>query len=74
MNRAQPAALNPLRDPAALTRSTTFLLALVILWPLLVVAEFKPGALFDTQNLKTTGSFLAGFLPPETGAEFLSHH
>lgn len=73
MNRAQPAAVNPLRDPAALTRSTAFLLALVVLWPLLVVAEFKPGALFDPQNLKTTGSFLAGFLPPETGAEFLSH-
>ena len=50
---------------------SSLLLALVVLWPLLTVAEFKPAAIFDAQNLKTTGNFLAAFLPPERGQEFL---
>ena len=62
-----------LRDPAARGRVTALLLACIVLWPLLVVAEFKPGALFDAQNLKVTGNFLAAFLPPETGHEFLGY-
>jgi phosphonate transport system permease protein len=62
-----------LRDPAARGRGTLMLLALVILWPLLVVSEFKPSAIFEVQNLKTMGSFLAAFLPPETGSEFLAY-
>lgn len=59
------------RDPAARGRATALLLGLVVLWPLLVVAEFRPAAIFDAQNLKTTGHFLAAFLPPESGREFL---
>ena len=59
------------RDPAARGRATALLLALVVLWPLLVVADFKPSAIFDAQNLKTTGNFLAAFLPPERGQEFI---
>lgn len=62
-----------LRDPAARGRGTLVLLALVILWPLLVVSEFKPSAIFEVQNLKTMGGFLAAFLPPETGSEFLAY-
>jgi phosphonate transport system permease protein len=62
-----------LRDPAARGRATALLLAGIVLWPLLVVAEFKPGALFDAQNLKVTGHFLAAFLPPEAGREFLGY-
>mgnify|MGYP000004566096 CR=1 FL=1 len=61
-----------LRDPAARGRVTALLLACIVLWPLLVVAEFKPGSLFDAQNLKVTGNFLAAFLPPETGHECAS--
>ena len=60
------------RDPAARGRATALMLALLVLWPLLVVAEFKPAAIFDAQNLKTTGNFLAAFLPPERGQEFLA--
>src|SRR5574343_2105388 len=60
-----------LRDPAAPSRLLGALTALVVLWPLFQAAEVKPGALFEAGNLKVIGNFLAGFLPPETGAEFL---
>ncbi len=59
------------RDPLALRRATWLLIAVVLLWPLLVLAEFKPWALFDASNLKVIGGFLAGFLPPATSADFL---
>ena len=59
------------RDPLALRRATGLLIAVVLLWPLLVLAEFKPWALFDAGNLKVMAGFLAGFLPPATSAEFL---
>ena len=62
-----------LRDPAARGRVTGLLLALLVLWPLLVVADFRPAALFDAQNLKTVGGFLSAFLPPESGHEFLGY-
>ena len=61
------------RDPAARTRLIGALTALVILWPLFQAAEVKPGALFDPANLKVIGNFLAAFLPPETGAEFMGY-
>jgi phosphonate transport system permease protein len=59
------------RDPLALRRVTLTLIAVVLLWPLLVLAEFKPWALFDASNLKVMAGFLAGFLPPATSADFL---
>jgi phosphonate transport system permease protein len=59
------------RDPLALRRTTGVLIALVLLWPLLQLAQFKPWALFEAGNLKVMAGFLAGFLPPATGAEFL---
>ena len=66
--------LNPAqRDPAARARLVGALATLVILWPLFQAAEVKPGALFDPGNLKVIGNFLAGFLPPETGREFLGY-
>jgi phosphonate transport system permease protein len=61
------------RDPAARGRLTGALLALAILCPLLQTAEVRPAALFDPANLKVIGHFLAGFLPPETGREFLGY-
>jgi phosphonate transport system permease protein len=59
------------RDPLARRRAGALLAVAVLLWPLLVLAEFKPWALFDTANLKVMGGFLAGFMPPATSAEFL---
>jgi phosphonate transport system permease protein len=59
------------RDPDARRRATALLIALVVLWPALVLAEFKPWALFDTGHLAVMGGFLAGFLPPSTSVEFL---
>jgi len=47
------------------------LLAAVLLWPLLVWTEFKPWQLFDARSLKSTGRFLASFVPPRHDAEFL---
>ena len=66
--------LNPADlDPAARGRLIGVLATLVILWPLFQAAEVKPGVLFDPGNLKVIGNFLAGFLPPETGAEFMGY-
>ena len=67
---ALPLAAAP-RDPMALRRATLLLVAVVALWPLLVLAEFKPWALFEPGNLRVMVGFLAGFLPPATSAEFL---
>ena len=61
------------RDPAARNRLIGALAALVILWPLFQAAGVKPGALFEPGNLKVIGHFLAGFLPPASGAEFLGY-
>ncbi|MEO8805455.1 MAG: ABC transporter permease [Burkholderiaceae bacterium] len=69
MNGAVARALH--RDPQALSRATVLLVAVVVLWPMLVLAEFKPWALFEAGNLRVMGDFLAGFLPPVTSAEFL---
>jgi phosphonate transport system permease protein len=60
------------RDPLALRRAGLTLLAIVVLWPLLQLAEFRPAALFDAGNLRVMGSFLAGFLPPATSGDFLA--
>ena len=62
----------PLRDPAARTRATALVAAIVVLWPLLWLAEFKPWQLFDSGNLQVMASFLAGFLPPSTAPDFLA--
>jgi phosphonate transport system permease protein len=59
------------RDPQVRARAGALIAAVVILWPLLVLAEFKPWVLFEAGNLKVMGGFLAGFLPPATSAEFL---
>ncbi|HJW25755.1 MAG TPA: ABC transporter permease subunit [Rhodocyclaceae bacterium] len=63
----------PARDPAAPRRLAWLLTALVVLWPLLRAAEVQPGALVAAENLKVVGNFLAAFLPPATGAEFLGY-
>jgi len=62
----------PLRDPAARGRIGAAVVALIVLWPLLALAEFRPWMLFESGNLQVMGHFLAGFLPPETSLEFLA--
>ena len=59
-----------IRDPLAMRRVTGLLIGVVVLWPLLVLAEFKPWAVFDASHLKVMASFVAGFLPPATSADF----
>ncbi|WP_019447563.1 ABC transporter permease subunit [Cupriavidus sp. BIS7] len=59
------------RDPQALRRASGLVLALLLLWPLLQLSQFRPSALFDTGNLKVVGTFVRNFLPPEVSAEFL---
>jgi phosphonate transport system permease protein len=53
-------------------RLAGWLTALVIAWPMLVLSEFKPWALFGSGNLAVIGGFLAGFFPPEGSPDFLA--
>lgn len=61
-----------LRDPATRTRGTGLVIAVLVAWPLLRLAEFQPARLFDDGNLVAMGSFLAGFVPPSTDPAFLA--
>jgi phosphonate transport system permease protein len=66
-----PRAAPPRRDPAWRTRVLWTGAALVVLWPLLVAAEFKPWLLWDERSLAATAAFLASFVPPKVSADFL---
>ena len=61
----------PLSDPAWTGRVFWTLTALVVLWPLLVLAEFKPWVLFSPESLKPTLRFLGDFVPPKVEPQFL---
>jgi len=61
----------PARDPAWLGRVFWLLAAAVVCWPVLVATEFRPWTLFERENLKVSGQFLASFWPPAVGGEFL---
>ncbi len=69
---AASALAPPLRDPAARTRLTWLVVAVVVLWPLLALADFRPWLLFEPGNLQVMANFLAGFLPPSTAPDFLA--
>jgi phosphonate transport system permease protein len=58
-------------DPAWRGRLVACAVAVAVLWPMLVVSEFKPWILLDWQSLTATGRFLADFLTPAHSAEFL---
>jgi len=60
------------RDPQARRRLGFGLAALVVAWPMLTLAEFKPWALFGSGHLAVIGGFLAGFLPPDGSPAFLA--
>jgi phosphonate transport system permease protein len=75
MSAAAPlpsAATASLHDPAARGRLTALVLGLVVLWPLLALAEFHPWALLGSDNLQVMANFLGGFLPPSTAPDFLA--
>lgn len=59
------------RDPLALRRATILVAALLVLWPLLVLAEFRPWLLWQADNLSVMAGFLADFVPPAASHEFL---
>jgi phosphonate transport system permease protein len=61
-----------LRDPAWTRRVFWAAAGLVLVWPLFVATEFRPWLLFEPRNLAVTGKFLATFLPPAHGSEFLA--
>ncbi|MFZ6775550.1 PhnE/PtxC family ABC transporter permease [Undibacterium sp. Ji83W] len=58
-------------DPAWRMRVTVTLCMLVLLWPMLLITEFKPWQLIDAQSLGATWRFLSGFFPPAHSTEFL---
>jgi phosphonate transport system permease protein len=59
-------------DPAWRHRVSWFVVALLVLWPMLVTTEFHPLALFEAQSLKATWRFVADFVPPAHSPEFLA--
>ena len=61
-----------LRDPAWTGRVSWALAAGVVLWPMLVLAEFKPWLLLAPDSLEPTLRFLAGFVPPRLDPAFLA--
>ena len=52
------------RDPAWRGRLAGAAVALVLLWPMLVLTEFKPWLLLAPDALKPSLRFLADFVPP----------
>lgn len=64
-----PALRHP--DPAWRWRLTLCALGVLLLWPMLVLSEFKPWILFDRQSLSAAGRFLQQFLRPALDGQFL---
>jgi len=58
-------------DPAASSRLTLIAVSLVILWPMLELAQFQPWLLLNPENIEVLGNFLIQFIPPNTEADFL---
>ena len=61
----------PQRDPAWMGRLFWLLAGVALLWPALVLTEFKVWTLFEASNLKPTLKFLGDFFPPKIEGEFL---
>ena len=59
------------RDPAWLGRLFWIGASLALLWPLLVATEFRPWLLFGAASRGPTLQFLATFVPPALGGDFL---
>jgi phosphonate transport system permease protein len=61
----------PDRDPAWRGRVAWLAVALLLLWPLLVLTEFRPWQMFEPRSLRVTAHFVAGFASPELSGDFL---
>ena len=61
-----------LRDPAWPGRVYWLLAGLLVLWPTLVLTEFKPWLLFEPDSVKPAMRFLSAFMPPRADFEFLA--
>ena len=61
----------PDRDPALAGRIGAVVVAIVVLWPLLALAEFKPWLLFEGGHLAVMAGFIGGFFPPSLAPDFL---
>lgn len=59
------------RDPAWTKRVFWMLAALALLWPMLVLTEFRPWLLFEAESRKSTWNFLKDFFPPAHDKEFM---
>jgi phosphonate transport system permease protein len=66
-----PKSAPALRDPAWSGRVFWMLASLVVLWPMLVLTEFKPWVLWEPGSLKPTLKFVGDFFPPKIESEFL---
>ncbi len=60
-----------LRDPAWAARVFWALAGLALLWPTVVLTEFKPWVLLEPGALKPALNFVGAFVPPRMDAEFL---
>ena len=58
-------------DPASPHRLGFIVVALVVLWPMLELAQFKPWLLFRPENIEVLGNFLIQFFPPNIDIDFL---
>lgn len=54
----------PLRDPAWHQRLFWMVFALMLIWPLAVATEFRPGVLFEAENMRISAEFIGSFFPP----------
>jgi phosphonate transport system permease protein len=61
-----------LRDPAWLGRVWWVIAGLVLLWPMLVITEFKPWLLVHAESRKVMGNFIGDFFPPAHDREFMT--
>ena len=59
-------------DPAWAGRVFWTLAGLAVLWPALVLSEFKPWVLLEPDALKPALRFVADFFPPRSDTEFLT--
>ena len=66
-----PPSRPALRDPAWSGRVFWALTSLALLWPTLVLTEFKPWTLLEPGALKPALHFVGDFFPPRTDADFL---
>lgn len=59
------------RDPALGARIGLVAAVLVVLWPAIEIAEFRPATLADPKNLDTMARFLGTFFPMVLSPDFL---